>query len=119
VSFVCDADARLLSGEPVGDGADAVEPFAPLAIGVNCCAPEHAGRALDALRGATRLPLAVYANGRGRPDGESGWRFRSGTRDRAYARHARAWIDQGARLVGGCCGTTPKTIRRLARLLRN
>jgi homocysteine S-methyltransferase len=31
------------------------------------------------------------------------------------AREARGWIDNGALLVGGCCGTSPEHIRALAK----
>jgi S-methylmethionine-dependent homocysteine/selenocysteine methylase len=32
------------------------------------------------------------------------------------ASHARAWLAAGARIIGGCCGTTPAHVRALARL---
>jgi S-methylmethionine-dependent homocysteine/selenocysteine methylase len=32
----------------------------------------------------------------------------------ALATHARRWIDAGARLIGGCCGTTPAHIAALS-----
>ena len=118
VSFVCAPGGRLLSGEPIADAAAAVEPYEPLAILVNCCAPSVATEALASLLAATRRPVGVYANGRGRPDDEHGWRFEGGTPDRAYVREAGRWLDMGARLVGGCCGTSPRTIERLAGLLR-
>ncbi|MBM3297508.1 MAG: homocysteine S-methyltransferase family protein, partial [Candidatus Aminicenantes bacterium] len=31
-----------------------------------------------------------------------------------YVRHFPRIVDNGARLIGGCCGTTPETIRRLS-----
>ncbi|MHC5009494.1 MAG: homocysteine S-methyltransferase family protein [Planctomycetota bacterium] len=117
VSFVCDEEGRLLSGESLPDAARAVEPWAPMAVGVNCCAPPVATRAVDLLCRATERPVAVYANGRGRPDADQGWRFRGGVSTRAYLREARRWLDRGARLIGGCCGTRPRTIRGLARCI--
>lgn len=48
-------------------------------------------------------PQAVTAGQRMSPD--------------TYARHARAWIEAGARIVGGCCGTTPDHVRALAALV--
>jgi len=118
VSFVCRAGGALLSGEDVTRAAKAVEPFAPEAILVNCCAPEVATEALRRLRDATDRPVGVYANGAGRPHGERGWCFEGGCPDDAYVREAERWLEQGAALVGGCCGTTPSTIRRLAKRLR-
>jgi S-methylmethionine-dependent homocysteine/selenocysteine methylase len=34
------------------------------------------------------------------------------------AAQARAWIDAGARIVGGCCGTRPAHIRAIAASLK-
>ena len=118
VSFVCAPGARLLSGESVADAVAAVEPFEPLAVLVNCCAPSVATEALAALLAATDRPVGAYANGRGCPDAEQGWRFEGGTSDRHTVREARRWLDMGARLIGGCCGTSPRTIAKLAGLLR-
>jgi S-methylmethionine-dependent homocysteine/selenocysteine methylase len=35
----------------------------------------------------------------------------------AYAAHATAWLDAGATVVGGCCGTRPAHIARLRDLV--
>ena len=35
----------------------------------------------------------------------------------AYAGHARAWIDAGAGIVGGCCEVGPEHIQRIAEVL--
>ncbi|MDJ0974629.1 MAG: homocysteine S-methyltransferase family protein [Planctomycetota bacterium] len=117
VSFTCAPGARLLSGEPVAEAVAAVEPLAPLGILVNCCAPDVATEALAQVVEATAIPAGVYANGRGRAHDETGWVFKGGVSNRAYVKEARRWLDLGARLIGGCCGTTPRTIRALARLL--
>lgn len=117
VSFTCGPGAQLLSGESIVEAVGAVEELEPMAVLINCCAPAVATEALHALQGATPLPLGVYANGRGRPDDTTGWRRRGGTRDRRYIAEARRWLELGARVLGGCCGTTPRTIARLARLL--
>lgn len=118
VSFTCAPDGRLLSGEPLEEAVAAVRPLDPMGLLVNCCAPDVATQALTRLVACTDLPTGVYANGRGRADEVQGWRFRGGVSNRAYLREARQWLDRGARMLGGCCGTTPRTIRALARLLR-
>ena len=117
VSFVCGEAGDLLSGESLEDAVRAVEDLDPLAIMINCCAPEVATQALQRLRGATDRPVGVYANGYGQPGRKSGWSFRGGSGNRHFAREAMRWLDAGARLVGGCCGTTPKTIQRVAKLI--
>jgi len=110
VSFVCDGAARLLSGEPLADAIAAVLPFEPDLVGVNCMPPPHVRTALPALQCAGR-PFAVWAN-LGAPD-TSGARTHDAT-PAEFASHALAWIDAGARLVGGCCGTTPDHIGAIA-----
>lgn len=120
VSFTCVPGARLPSGEPVADAVAAVRDLGPLAILVNCCAVEVAGEALGAVVAAAgAIPAGVYANGLGRPDDVLGWRFEPGHgADRAaYRRAASAWLDAGARWIGGCCGTTPAYVADLRDLL--
>lgn len=117
ISFVVGAEGRLLSGESLADAIAAVEPFAPLAILVNCCAPSAATAALETLAACTTRPFGAYGNGAGQPDDEQGWRFEGGHDDAAYVTEARRWLAQGATVIGGCCGTGPETIQALCALL--
>jgi S-methylmethionine-dependent homocysteine/selenocysteine methylase len=115
VSFVCDADARLLSGEPLAAALEAVSAFGPDLVGVNCLPPRAVTAALPILAASGR-PFGVHAN-LGAPVGgtETGWR--DACTPRAYAAHARDWIAAGARAVGGCCGTRPAHVRAITRRL--
>ena len=113
VSFVCDAAARLLSGEPLAEALAAVAPLGPLAVGVNCLPASAVPACLPALR-ACGLPFAVQANlGAPTPRGE---RSEALSPER-FAGLAGAWIEAGARAVGGCCGTTPAHLAALAHWL--
>ena len=42
------------------------------------------------------------------------WTFDSDATPERLVEHARSWVDRGALLVGGCCGTTPAHIAALA-----
>lgn len=111
VSFLCGADARLLSDEPLDEALAAVAPFEPTAVGVNCLAPHLVAPCLGPLLASGR-PVLVYANVLGagaRPEHAS---------PAGYAAEALRWVAAGVRGVGGCCGTTPAHIRALARRLR-
>lgn len=104
------AGSDALAGDALGR-ALALAAAAPgvVAVGVNCCAPAMVSPALaHAPAGVARV---AYPN--------------SGERWDAVARRwvgaggvpialAREWIDAGARLVGGCCRTTPAHIAALA-----
>ncbi len=116
VSFVAGQGGELLSGEPLEAAVDAVEPFDPLALGINCVPPVGLSALLPHLARATRRPLIAYAH-IGNPEPIDGWSFSQEVSPEQYARHARDWLDRGARVVGGCCGTTPAHIRGLRDLL--
>lgn len=110
VSFACGREARLLSGEPLGEAIEAVTAFAPLALGVNCLPPDAVNACLPVL-GRARVPFLVYAN-LGAPGAPLGAAARDATPE-GFAAHARRWIDAGAACVGGCCGAGPAHLRAL------
>lgn len=83
-----------------------------IAVGVNCCAP---GSVLPALAAAPDLHLVAYPN-----TGET-WDAATRTWRGAPAPLADAapsWVAAGARLVGGCCRSTPADIAAIAAAVR-
>ncbi|MFF2963517.1 homocysteine S-methyltransferase [Streptomyces sp. NPDC057963] len=85
-----------------------------LAVGVNCCDPADADRAVRVAAEVAGKPVVVYPNSGERWDaGGRGW-VGDPTFDPG---RARAWQDAGARLVGGCCRVGPDTVAELAGLL--
>ncbi len=118
VSFLCGADGKLLSGETVTAAAQAVLPFKPVALMINCApTPTLITPLKELLAAAPVLHIGGYGNtGHAGPDGE--W-VSDGMEDpAAYAAHADTWLKAGARIVGGCCGTTPQHVRALANLIK-
>jgi S-methylmethionine-dependent homocysteine/selenocysteine methylase len=113
VSFCTNPQTALLGGETQENVLQEVEPYNPLFIGVNCVSPTIATRTLQALRKITSRPLSVYAQGDGIPDNEQGWQFNEQESIEHYAAHARHWLQAGAQIIGGCCGTSPAYIERL------
>ncbi len=116
VSFVVDERGDLLSHEPLEAAIDAVAPLGPLALGLNCVPPAGLTRILPRLARAASVPLCAYAH-IGNPEPIRGWSFSQDVSPGDYAAHAREWLDLGARIIGGCCGTTPEHIAALRRLL--
>jgi S-methylmethionine-dependent homocysteine/selenocysteine methylase len=126
VGFVCEdhaddgAPVRLRSGELLAEAARAVERHGPAAILVNCAPAPVITAALREMRRYTDRPIGGYANA-GHVDDEVGWSSAGGMSGEEYAEAARPWLELGARIVGGCCGTNPihtealrQTIDRLA-----
>ncbi len=115
VSFVCDGSGRLLSGEPLEAGLEAVAGEAPLGVGVNCLPADAVDACLPVLE-ASGLPFLVSANLGAPVEGAPSGRSDPLGPDELAAR-ARGWIEAGAEIVGGCCGTRPEHLAALARLV--
>jgi len=117
VSWVCDRESRLLSGEWLSDAVAAVLPFEPLAVLVNCLPAETAREAVCQLvQAAGPIPVGVYAN-TGWADADGRWTQGGSEEPAVYAERASGWVDGGARLIGGCCGTTTAHIAALRQTL--
>lgn len=112
VSFILREDGKLLGGDSSAEAVAAVTEFEPLALGVNCVPPRGLAAGMAALRVATRLPLVAYGHvGNVRP--LPGWSYFDSPTPEQYAALAVGWIEAGARVVGGCCGTGPAYIAAL------
>ncbi|WP_441248684.1 homocysteine S-methyltransferase [Kitasatospora sp. McL0602] len=103
------------AGQPLAEAfALAAEAEEVVAVGVNCCTPEDADHAVRVAAEVTGKPVVVYPNSGERWDAEArawagGWSFRP----EAVA----GWVEDGARLVGGCCRVGQEQIAGLARLV--
>ena len=94
---------------PLEHCLDVLLPFEPAAVSVMHSPVAAVGPALDAIRARWPGPLGAY------PELGDGARAPAASPD-ALAAHAQDWLARGARIVGGCCGTTPQHILALAAL---
>ena len=119
LSFSCRDGATLSSGEAMMDAArlaDAADQV--VAVGVNCTPPRYIEALLAEARRGTDKPLLCYPNSGERWDAEAQcWVEGTGVTD--FAEPARRWFTAGARLIGGCCRTTPADIAAIAHSLRD
>jgi S-methylmethionine-dependent homocysteine/selenocysteine methylase len=115
--FTCIHGARILSGEPAAQAADAAAAAGVIAVGANCTAVGDVLPALTAMAGATDLPLVAYANNAWFAEDSAFLAAEPVMPDR-YGFCALAWLAVGARLIGGCCGTGPEHIAALAEHVR-
>lgn len=79
---------------------------------INCVPASQAQPYVDAVADLG-VPIGVYANAGAREEA-LGWDATSRRAAEAYAVHAERWVDAGASLLGGCCGTGPLHIEALA-----
>ncbi len=117
VGLVSWEPGRLLSGDSLRETAEAVLEQGAAAVGVNCVPPSslEASRRSLADRG---LPLLVSPN-LGEPNDLTGFSRSEDVTPKELSRSLEAWLAEPAlRIVGGCCGTTPRHIAVLAQRVR-
>jgi S-methylmethionine-dependent homocysteine/selenocysteine methylase len=96
--------ADLLSVQDLANGArEAVEAGA-CAVLVNCVPASRTTEYVEALA-QLGVPFGAYANA-GAPDDGIGW-VSDGQGPTTYTAIAQRWVQRGATLIGGCCGTGP------------
>ena len=103
---------RSMMGVTPRQAAETMVALGADIIGANCGLPEVTVAALRDIAAVTDRPLMVQANA-GIPELRGGQTCFSGTPQDAVALAQEA-VAIGARVIGGCCGTTPAHIRAIA-----
>jgi S-methylmethionine-dependent homocysteine/selenocysteine methylase len=122
VALTAGPDASLMTPEAMRDAARACVGEGARVVLVNCTPATRTLRYLDALAGLG-VAFGAYANAGSQAD-RLGWgtdASRVADVDDGPAKYAvlaRAWLDAGATVIGGCCGTGPGHIAALIPLLR-
>jgi S-methylmethionine-dependent homocysteine/selenocysteine methylase/SAM-dependent methyltransferase len=92
-------------GDSFGRAARRFEEIGVAALSINCVPPDHVTGMLSWLRDFTDLPLGVYPN-LGYLS-TAGWRDEITVDSSRYAELATRWREEGAQIIGGCCGVSP------------
>ncbi len=116
-SLTLAADGSAIYG---GSGVEAVETLQEMgasAVGLNCSVgPDQLENVIRNMAAVAKVPVLAKPNA-GMPvineKGEAEYSMDA----RSFARHTVALADAGARVLGGCCGTTPEYIRAVRELL--
>jgi homocysteine S-methyltransferase len=112
-SFTCRNEKSISEGTLFCEAVRAVAASSQvLAVGLNCTAPRHVEALLLDAKHVTDKPLVAYPNSGECFDSTTGaW---GQTSELAVIQSAAVkWYEAGARLIGGCCRTTPETIRSI------
>jgi homocysteine S-methyltransferase len=110
-------DGNSLDGTPPETFAPALEREGADVIGVNCSVgPAAMLETIERVAAVTNLRVSAQPNA-GRPRDVDGRNLYLCSPE-YMATYARRFIDAGARLVGGCCGTTPDHIRQIKAAVR-
>jgi 5-methyltetrahydrofolate--homocysteine methyltransferase len=117
-SFSYDRGTRTMMGVKPVQSAGALAELGLAAIGVNC------GRSLEdnlavlrELRAATVLPVWFKPNA-GLPHHNEAGNVAYDVTPQMMGDQVAAWLDAGAKLVGGCCGTSPAHLKSIAQAVK-
>ena len=114
MSFSAQDEQRICHGERLVDCAAFLDAHPQVvAIGVNCTAPALITGLIRAARSATSKPILAYPNS-GEIYDAATYSWHGETSCDAFGEQSRQWYAAGARIIGGCCRTTPDHIRALA-----
>jgi 5-methyltetrahydrofolate--homocysteine methyltransferase len=117
VSFSFDMGTRTMMGLSPVDAVETVLPLGVAAVGTNC------GRSLkdadlvvtEMLAAAGDVPVWVKPNAGVPKIVGSEVVYEAGPE--MLAEHVARYVEQGARIVGGCCGSTPEHVAAIAKAL--
>ena len=116
VTMTFGADGRTFLGVDPAAAAVTLTALGADGVGLNCSVgPREMEEPLGAMLGATHLPVVVQPNA-GLPRLEGG-RTVYDVGPEEFAAWGKRFLEAGAALLGGCCGTTPDHIRALRSLM--
>ncbi|KAL2556791.1 Homocysteine S-methyltransferase 2 [Forsythia ovata] len=85
-----------------------------VAVGINCTPPRFIRDLILSVKTVTTKPILIYPNSGESYDADrKEWVQNTGVSDTDFVSYVNKWCEVGASLVGGCCRTTPNTIRAI------
>ncbi|KAH9682529.1 homocysteine S-methyltransferase 3 [Citrus sinensis] len=120
-SFNSKDGINVVSGDSILECASIADSCEQVvAVGINCTAPRFIHGLILSVRKVTSKPVIIYPNSGETYNAElKKWVESTGVRDEDFVSYIGKWRDAGASLFGGCCRTTPNTIKAISRVLSN
>ncbi|GIP48046.1 bifunctional homocysteine S-methyltransferase/5,10-methylenetetrahydrofolate reductase [Paenibacillus sp. J53TS2] len=114
--FAVDQIGRTLDGFTIPEAFGALVQEGADVLGFNChSGPKGIMAVMAGVGGPLEVPMSVFPNA-GLADYIDG-EYVYGATPEYFGECARSFADLGARLIGGCCGTTPEHIAAMATAL--
>lgn len=114
VSFTARDGKHVSEGQLLSDCVQDLEKYPQIAaVGINCTSPKYIASLVHEARAASTKPVLVYPNSGESYDAvHNAWGGDPAAE--SFGTQAREWYNAGARLIGGCCRTTPEDIHVIA-----
>ncbi len=118
VSMTFNEDGKTLFGQTPESAVVVLESLGADAVGINCSTgPLEMLPLIKKMISYANIPVFAKPNN-GIPELIDGKTEYTMTPEE-FAKYGRMLVDAGVRAIGGCCGTTPKHIASLKKLVRN
>ncbi len=118
VTMIFDDKGKLLTGGNVESAVALLEGLGVDALGINCgLGPVQMKGILEDIMKVASIPVIVNPNA-GLPRSEGGKTVYDIDADE-FARVMKEIVEAGACIIGGCCGTTPEHIEKMAALCKD
>ena len=112
-SVTVDADGSIFSGGNAIEAAISLEAAGADAVGINCSVgPDQLVSVVRSIKEKVSIPVIAKPNA-GMPtiDGNGTTVYHMTPED--FARHMKVLTENGASIIGGCCGTSPAFIKAM------
>ena len=119
ISFSARDEKHISEGQPFADCVRLLENHPQIAaIGINCTSPKYIPSLIREGRKQTNKTILVYPNlGESYDASNNDWEGHPAVE--SFGEEARVWYEAGARMIGGCCRTTPEDISVIASWVRS
>ncbi|KAL3827984.1 hypothetical protein ACJIZ3_016786 [Penstemon smallii] len=109
---------NVVSGDSLSECVAIAESSKKIvAVGINCTPPRFIQDLILSIKKVTAKPILIYPNsGESYDAATKEWQDR-GVSEKDFVSCVNKWCEVGASLVGGCCRTTPDTIREIYKTL--
>ncbi|PIA31681.1 hypothetical protein AQUCO_04900167v1 [Aquilegia coerulea] len=112
---------NVVSGDSVIECASIAESCEKaIAVGINCTPPRFIRGLILSIQKVTTKPILIYPNsGETYDPDRKQWVQSTGVSDEDFVSYVSKWREYGASLIGGCCRTTPNTIKAIYKTLKS
>lgn len=113
-TMTVEADGSIFSGGNAVEAALALESAGASAVGINCSVgPDQLVSVVRNIKEAVSIPVIAKPNA-GMPLIDEQGNAVYNMTPAEFAQHMKVLVENGASIIGGCCGTTPEYIRAVA-----
>lgn len=116
-SFSCKNETQLCNGDLISETVQKLNEFPQvIGVGVNCSSPKYISSIIQIIKKYSKKEFIIAY-----PNSGEGWNGdqwitkdenENNFLDSSFV-NVKEWIHEGANIIGGCCRTTPKTIKAI------